>query len=132
MASGGKARRYPLVEWVSAAIGLAITGGMFGFLAYEAMLQRNGAPPIMKVVPVAVVHGAGLYVLEVDVTNISHQTGAAVEVEGTLEVDGEAIETSSATVTYVPGGSLRRAGLVFTHDPRRYKLGLRVTGYERP
>ena len=132
MARGGKVRRYPLVEWASAAIGLAITGGMFGFLAYEAVLQRNGTPPIMKVVPVAIAKGDGVYVLEVDVKNVSRHTGAAVEVEGTLKENGEAIETSSATVTYVPGGSLRRAGLVFTNDPRKYKLELRVLGYERP
>ena len=132
MARRGKARRYPFVEWVSAAIGLAITGGMFGFLAYEAVLQHNGGPPQMTVVPVGVAKGDSAYVLEVDVENVSHHTGAAVEVEGTLTDGGRAIETSSATLTYVPGGSVRRAGLVFTHDPRSYKLELRVTGYERP
>jgi len=132
MADRAKPKRYPFIEWAAAAIGLAITGGMFGFLAYEAVLQRDGAPPIMTVVPVEIVEAEGAYVLEVDVKNASRRTAAAVEIEGTLNEGGETVETSTASLTYVPGDSLRRAGLVFTHNPRQHKVQLRVTGYERP
>ena len=127
-----KSGRYPLVEWVSAAIGLAITGGMFGFLALEVLQHRDGVPPLMEVAPVALISAAERYVVEVEVKNVSRKTGAAVQIEGTLKRGNEAVETSGATVAYVPGQSQRRAGLVFTQDPRNYRLELRVTGYERP
>jgi len=125
-------RRYPLIEWISAFIGLAITGVLFGFLAYEAVLQSDGTPPVFEVVPTALMRSNGGFILEVRVENRSRSTGSAVQVEGSLKEGGQSIETSSASFDYVPGESHRRGGLVFRRDPREYKLELRVTGYERP
>jgi uncharacterized protein (TIGR02588 family) len=132
MASRTKSRKYPLVELLSAAIGVVITAGMFGFLAMEAVRQRNGLPPMMTVEPVAIVAANGIYAVEVDVRNIARKTGANVRIEGSLKQGDATVETSIATVDYVPGGSNRSAGLLFTEDPRKYRLELRVTGYERP
>lgn len=70
--------------------------------------------------------------LEVKVVNRSRQTAAAVEIEGVLMQSGSQVETSGATLTYVPGNSEAQAGLVFTTDPRRRRLRLRVLGYEKP
>jgi uncharacterized protein (TIGR02588 family) len=131
MARKPQPKRYPLVEWVSAAIGLAITGVMFGFLALEAA-QQDGVPPLLNVVPVSLVQAPGQYVVEFEVRNDSATTGAAVQVEGTLKQGGSDVETSTASLSYVPGESSQRGGLVFTRDPRDYRLDLRVTGYERP
>lgn len=132
MAGRTKSVRYPLVEWVSAAIGLLITAGMFGFLALEAANDGNGVPPVMEAEPAALFFANGRYIVEVDVENHSAQTAAAVNVEGALMVGSEPVETSDATLAYVPGDSKRRAGLFFLRDPREFRLRLRVTGYERP
>ncbi|HEU5483124.1 MAG TPA: hypothetical protein VFU80_08555 [Sphingomicrobium sp.] len=127
-----KTRRYPVVEWLSAAIGLAVTAGMFGFLVVESVRQRGDVPPVMEVAAVGLVAGRDTYVVEAEVKNISRKTAAQVQVEGLLKRGDAPVETSNATVDYVPGGSSRQIGLVFTHDPRTYRLELRVTGYERP
>ena len=132
MAGRAKAKRYPLVELVSAAIGLAIAGGMFGFLALEAVRQRDGMPPLLSAVPVGVHAQRHGYVVEIEVRNGAGQTAASVQVEGQLKQGDAAVETSSATVAHVPGDSARQAGLVFSRDPRKYRMELRVTGYERP
>ena len=132
MANRKQPRRYPLVEWLSAAIGLVIVGTMFGFLAVEAVRQRDGIPPLMEPAVVGLVLANGHYVVEVEVKNVSRKTGAGVQIEGVLRRGGSDVETSTATIAYVPGESQRRAGLVFTRDPREYRLQLRVTGYERP
>lgn len=132
MAAGSKLQRYPLVEWLAAAIGLVIFALMFGFLALEALRHRDSTPPLLDVSPVALTSGRNHYVLEVEVTNAASKTGASVQVEGVLKEGDSDIETSSATVAYVPGESRRLAGLVFTRDPRKYRLELRVTGYELP
>ena len=124
--------RYPLIEWVSAALGLVITAAMFGFLAVEAIRQRDGVPPVLDVAATGLTAASGRYIVEVQVTNGSRKTGAAVEVEGTLMRGRATVETSSATFDYVPGKSYRQGGLVFTNDPRRFQLVLRVKGYERP
>jgi uncharacterized protein (TIGR02588 family) len=127
-----KALQIPLVEWVSAGVGLAIVLGMFGFLVLDAIRADSGVPPVMRVEPVRITGANGQYVMQVVVTNESRKTGASVQISGELRQAGAVVENSSATLSYVPGESHRRAGLVFTRDPRNYSVRLRVTGYERP
>ena len=127
-------RRIPLLEWVSAAIGLVITVGLLGFLTVEVVRQDDGVPPLLDALPVAIAVGreGRNHVVEVKVVNESYTTGAAVHIEGTLKRGGSDVETSSATLAYVPGMSERRAGLIFTRDPADYTVEIRVIGYERP
>lgn len=132
MAQARKPKRVPLLEWVSAGVGLVIAVGFFGLLAVEALRQRDGIPPVLHVDPVALTRADGHYFLQLEVSNRSHITGAGVQVEGTLKQGGSDVETSTTTVSFVPGESRRRAGLVFTRDPREHSIELRVTGYEHP
>lgn len=127
-------RRIPALEWISAAVGLVITLGLLGFLAVEVVRQDDGVPPLLDAVPVALTSGGdgGHHVVEVKVTNESYTTGASVQIEGTLKRDGSDVETSSATLAYVPGKSERRAGLIFTRDPADHTVEIRIVGYERP
>lgn len=122
----------PLLEWLAASVGVAIALSMVIVLSAEALHSEPGIPPMMTVKPLRLVHGGGDYVLEVDVDNSSAKTGAAVQVEGDLKQGSATVESSQATIAYVPGKSHRPGGLVFSHDPRRYTIDLRVTGYERP
>lgn len=131
--SGTGPKRYPLLEWISAAIGLLITAVMFGLLTYEAVLQRPGVPPLIEIKPTALMRAGGQYVLELEVRNVARRTASAVQVEGVLNGDKEdPVETSTATIDYVPGESRRNAALIFTTDPRQHSLALRVTGFSRP
>ena len=66
------------------------------------------------------------------IDNASRRTAAAVSIEGTLRDGGQTVETSTATLSFVPGHSERKAGLIFTRDPRRHALEVRATGYEEP
>lgn len=105
---------------------------MFGLLTVEALSERNGLPPMLQVEPAGLVAGGGRYVVEVDVSNAAYRTAASVGIEGVLKQGERDVETSGASLAYVPGESRRRAALIFTRDPRQYRLELRVTGYERP
>ena len=125
-------QRIPALEWFAALLGLAIILAMLGFLLIEALRSESRKPPLMHVEFVGLTAGEAGHVLEVKVVNSSGQTGAAVQIEGELKDGGRVVETSNANVSYVPGESQRRAGLIFKHDPRRYEVELRVTGYEQP
>lgn len=127
-----KGKRVPLLEWVSAAVGLLILVGLFGFLAMEAVKTSEEKPPMMIVEETGISAYSDRYIIEVKLVNHSRKTGAAIQIEGRLSTGGTSVETSNATVDYVPGKSERRAGLVFTKDPRKYDVELRVTGYELP
>lgn len=130
--NGTKRQRAPLLEWASAALGLLILAVMFGFLMMEALKSSERTPPVMVVAAAGFTANPGYYIVEIEVTNRSRTTGAAVQVEGSLNQGGQPVETSTAAFDYVPGLSKRRGGLVFTKDPRQFDLELRVTGYERP
>lgn len=132
MSANSKPKRYPLIEWASAAIGLMIIAIMVGLLAVEAIRDRGGVPPILEAKVAGLVASRGGYVLEIDVFNGAHATAASVQIEGVLKQGEADVETSNASVAYVPGESHRRAAIVFTRDPRDYRLELRVTGFERP
>lgn len=127
-----KPKRSPLLEWASAAVGLAILITLVALLGLEAVSQRNGVPPILDADVASVTTAGGRHVVEVVVSNRSHVTGAGVQVEGALKRGGEEVESSTTTISFVPGESQRRGGLIFTRDPRAFELELRVTGYERP
>ncbi len=131
-ASSQQGKAPALLEWIAGGLGAIIAVIMVAVMATEALTTRPGVPPLLHVEPVALQAASGQFVLEVKVVNRSRQTAAAVEIEGELMQSGEAVETSSATLTYVPGNSAGEAGLVFTADPRRHQLRLRVLGYEKP
>lgn len=132
MPANSQPKRYPLVEWASAAIGLMIIAIMVGLLAVEAIRDRGGVPPILEVKPAGLVASRGGYVLEIEVSNAAHATAASIQIQGMLKQGEADVETSNASIAYVPGGSHRRGALVFSHDPSDYRLELRVTGFERP
>lgn len=128
----GEEQQIPLLEWIVAGLGLAMVLGVFAFLMVEVLTRSSSAPPLLRVEPVSLVTAGGQFVVEVEVSNSSGQTGAGVHIEGSLKQGGEEIETSSATIDYVPGNAQRRAGLNFTRDPRRHQAEFRVIGYQRP
>ncbi len=121
-----------LLEWIAGGVGAVIAVTMVAVMATEALTNRAGVPPLLHVEPVALKAAPGQFVVEVKVVNRSRQTAAAVEIEGELTQAGSTVETSSATLTYVPGNSEGEAGLVFTVDPRHHQLSLRVLGFEKP
>ncbi len=136
--SGEKRRRggvhpdTPALEWVAAVIGLLLTLSILGAMAWEAWAGESDQAPAIEARVERVVHTGTGYVAEIVLDNRSPATAAAVEVEGELTRRDGTTATSTATVDYVPGASMRRAGLVFTDDPRRGQLEIRVLGYSEP
>jgi uncharacterized protein (TIGR02588 family) len=129
---GSSEHQVPLLEWIAAGLGVAILLAMFAFLALEALGTSSSQPPSLRIEPVGLAAAGEQFIVEVKVSNRSAQTGAGVQFEGSLSQAGKEVETSSATIDYVPGNSERRAGLIFTRDPRIHQAQFRVTGYQRP
>jgi uncharacterized protein (TIGR02588 family) len=121
----------PPLEWAAAALGLIVALLLLAILGREAIQGKDDPVPVLvaeleRVVPTSTGH-----VVEVRVRNLSDQTAAAVQVEGKIEAGGEE-QTSSTTIDYVPGHSQAVGGIIFSSDPRRAGLELRVIGYEIP
>lgn len=123
--------RTPILEWIAGGVGLVLTLGLVGALALDA-LSAGDAPPDLRVSQTAVHERVGAYVVEVRVDNRGDRAAAAVEIEGELTLDGAEPEVASVTLDYVPQGSTRQAGLVFSQNPRNGRLALRALGYVDP
>ena len=121
----------PPLEWAAAAVGLAVALALLAIIGREAVAGNDHPLPVLTASVERVASTAAGHVVEFRVRNLSEQTAAAVQVEGTVTSGGEE-QTSSASVDYVPGRSNAEGGLIFAADPRRGKLELRVTGYEIP
>ena len=64
--------------------------------------------------------------------NAGGAAAAQVRIEGTLSAGGQAPETSSVILDYIPGHSAREGGLFFTQDPQSGNLTLRALGFTKP
>ena len=118
-------------EWVAAAAAAVLVFGAIGFLLYEAT-ARPTTPPAVTIEVDSVVARAGGFLVEFRARNHGGSTAAGLTVEGALMRDTVAVETSTATIDYLPPNTARGGGLFFTKDPAAYRLELRPMGFDRP
>ena len=121
-----------LLEWLMAALGALVALAMLGVIGWEALNGANDGPALLVARTVRTVPAGSGFVAEVDVRNHSDSTAAAVELEGVLKQGETVVETSRATIDYVPGRGRRNAGLVFNRPPAGHRLEVRATGYQEP
>ncbi|WP_312597459.1 hypothetical protein [Brevundimonas sp.] len=113
----------PVLQWVMAGVGAAVTLGAVGIVVWEAL--QPSSPPALSARIVAVQSTAAGQVATVRVRNDGDDTAAAVDIEGVL---GD--QTATATLDYVPGHGHARAYLRFDADPRRAAVA--VKGWSAP
>lgn len=124
-------RPIPILEWVIGALGALLLAGTIGFLVWHA-LGRDQAPPDVRVVVDGIEQLRNGYLLQFRAINEGGSTAAQLVIEGQLAGPDGLVETSEATLDYVPPRSDRRGGLFFTKDPRRFDLRMRAGGYAKP
>jgi uncharacterized protein (TIGR02588 family) len=120
-----------VTEWIVAAIGALLVAGTIGYLVYLAT-TRDDTPPDVRVVTEGVVELPSGWLVRFRAINAGSQAAAQLLVEGELQGPGGAIETSEATIDYLPPRSEREGGLIFSRDPRSHELRLRARGYVQP
>lgn len=130
--AGSRRDPVPPLEWAAAIAGLLVFLLLVGVVAWEAVRTPADPVPRLSVTTGRLVQQDGSYLLTLELNNAGMATAAAVQVEGTLRNGGEPVETSSASINLVPGNSRASGGLIFTKDPRKHSLDLRVTGYQVP
>ncbi len=122
----------PLLEWIASAIGLLLVLAVVAVIGREALSGESGQVPAIEVAAVRVAPAGSGFVVGFEAVNRSGGTAAAVEIEGVLKSGETTVETSSATIDYVPAHSRRGGGLFFREDPRRHSLELRPLGFQIP
>jgi uncharacterized protein (TIGR02588 family) len=121
----------PVLEWVVGALGALLLAGTIGFLVWHA-LGRDDAPPDVRVAVEGVLELQNGYLVQFRAMNEGGSAAAQLVIEGELAGQDGPIETSEATLDYLPPHSDRQGGLFFDRDPRELDLRLRAKGYAKP
>ena len=127
----GKLDEAPLWMWAIGLLGALLIFGSIGFALYEAG-WGDSSPPDVTVQVERILPVQNGFLVEFRLLNEGGSTAAGLTVEGELRNGTEIMETSNATVAYLPSHSERTGGLFFTQDPQQYELQLRAKGYETP
>jgi uncharacterized protein (TIGR02588 family) len=126
-----EARPIPVTEWIVAALGFMLVAGTIGYLVWLAT-SRDETPPDVRVVADGVVALQDGWLVQFRAANAGGQAAAEVLIEGELAGPDGPIETSEATIDYLPPRSEREGGLIFSRDPRQHEMRLRAKGYVDP
>jgi uncharacterized protein (TIGR02588 family) len=126
-----EARPIPVAEWIVAALGAMLVAGTIGYLVWLAT-SRDETPPDVRVVADGVIALQDGWLVKFRAANAGAQAAAELLVEGELIGPDGAIESSEATVDYLPPRSEREGGLFFSRDPRQHEVRLRAKGYVDP
>ena len=119
------------IEWLIGGVSGVVVVGMIGFVFFQA-ISRSVSGPAMEVIAVGVEERQLSYHVGFRVKNRGDTTAADVMISGTLESEGEVIESVEVAVDYVPGNSVRTGGMIFVHNPSQYQLRLLATAYNDP
>jgi uncharacterized protein (TIGR02588 family) len=118
-------------EWGVGGISTLLVAGMIGFMLYEGVAKPS-TPAAIVVEAGRPERAGGGWRVEVTARNGGRSTAADLRVTGELMAGDSTVESSEATIDYVPAGSGRRAVLWFSRDPARYRLEVRPTGHDEP
>ena len=121
-----KPEKNPL-EWAVFAIGLFLSLGTMGLLAWEAIANGKEAAALTVVLGQPTSEG-GRYEVPVFVRNRGGETAEAVLVE-VVGADGQRVELE---FQFVPRGSLRKGAVFLATDPSQNGVTARVVSYRRP
>lgn len=130
-ATAASANTPPLLEWVVAAVGLALLLSVLGFLLYDA-LARITVPPDIAVKARSVTRTGNGYRVSFRASNHGRETAEGVIVQGEIRRDGVLLERSWVRLDYLPAASEKTGGLFFSQDPRQFEFVLRALGYKTP
>jgi uncharacterized protein (TIGR02588 family) len=125
------ARSIPLLEWLVGGLGALLLVGTIGFLVWHG-LGRDDTPPDVRLTVDRIEQLQNGYLVRFRAGNQGGSTAAQLVIEGELAGPEGPIETSEATLDYLPPRSDREGGLFFAHDPRGLDLRLRAEGYAKP
>lgn len=118
-------------EWAVAGLGALLVFSSVAFMLHQALTEPD-TPPMIEVTVDSIVPTRYGFLVQFQARNHGQRTASGLLVEGELKADTGTVETSQATLSYVPAEARRGGGLFFTNDPRQYVLEVRARGYARP
>jgi uncharacterized protein (TIGR02588 family) len=128
---GQKPDRSP-AEWTTFSIALFILAMIVGLVLYKWFTQTN-RPPVVSVTPKLEIREApGQFYVPFSVKNTGGETAESVQVIAELRINGEVEEAGEQQIDFLASGETEEGAFVFSRDPRKGELVIRVASYKLP
>jgi len=119
-------------EWTTFGIALLILVAIVGLVVYKWFTQKN-EPPVLSVKPNSEIREApGQFYVPFSVTNTGGETAESVQVIAELSINGEVEESGEQQIDFLASGEMEEGAFVFSRDPRKGELVVRVASYKLP
>jgi uncharacterized protein (TIGR02588 family) len=121
-----------LAEQLSFSIAVLILVTLIGLICYLWLGKRQpGSPnPVVTVKPTQEI--SGQFQVPFDLTNQGDDTAASVQVVAELQIQGEIAETGEQQIDFLSSHETESGAFIFSQDPRKGKLIIRVASYKSP
>jgi uncharacterized protein (TIGR02588 family) len=124
--------RRSLAEWVTFGIASAIVSVVIGLIIYT-WLVKKADPPILSVTREEKIRKvSGQYYVPFTLKNQGGKTAESVHVVAKLELSNRIEESGEQEVDFLSSGEKQDGAFIFSQDPRKGKLTIRVVSYKLP
>lgn len=127
-----KQLKQSLAELVTFAIASFILTTLIGLVVYNWLTNKH-EPPILSVTQnTAMRETEGQFYIPFILTNKGGETAESVQVIAELRVNGEVLESGEQQIDFLSSGESQEGAFIFSSDPRKGQLILRVASYKLP
>jgi uncharacterized protein (TIGR02588 family) len=127
-----KPRRWaPAAEQITFGIAAVIVATLVGLILLAWALQ-NDEPPRLAITPAPIQQRQGQFYVPFTVENQGGGTAESVQVLATLKQGERILETGEQQIEFLSSGEQEEGAFIFTQDPSRLRLDLRVASYKLP
>jgi len=121
---------HSLAEWTTFSIALFIMAVIVGLVIYKWLTQKN-QPPVLSISRSSEIRQApGQFYVPFSVKNTGGETAESVQVIAELRIDGKVEEDGEQQIDFLSSGEKEEGAFVFSRDPRKGELVVRVASYK--
>jgi uncharacterized protein (TIGR02588 family) len=119
------------LEWILGGVGVVLFASAIAFLIYEGSRGQD-QPGGVEIRIDEIIPTDDAYLVSYRAHNQGTQTLVDLHISARV-VDGTTeLERVEAGIDFLPGESSRQGGFYLREDPRKYRLEVRVGGYQEP
>jgi uncharacterized protein (TIGR02588 family) len=120
------------VEWITFTIASLVVAVLVGLILF-IWVTESDEPPVLSVLQESEVRVAGgEFYVPFTLKNTGGTTAESVQVIGELRQGDELLESGEQQIDFLSSGEQEKGAFVFSHDPRRGQLTIRVASYKLP
>ncbi|MBW4569848.1 MAG: TIGR02588 family protein [Tolypothrix carrinoi HA7290-LM1] len=121
-----------LAEWVTFSIATLILTVIVGLVCYTWVNDKH-EPPILSVTNKEKIREVdGQFYVPFEIINNGGETAESVQIIAELKINNEVAETGEQQIDFLSTSEKEEGAFVFSTDPRKGQLTLRVASYKSP